>query len=498
MLKIQSQSQVIRNEDRNIEMEDYLYEKKKKFEMMKNRQKMKKANNTGNTNDSANDIKLQTRQCEKNILKKYDFKTKKANLTPIKQKVMLKKRQSTEKNLLLNLDVLNDDYCTNTICLQEDEFTLNEEDTEANVEATNTKNIYNDFSVQRSMTNNLLSGDFDDIIISKRESSLSFHNPSLYGSSSIEIVSINDNASTSNSIFNRRQSSNFTVGGPNPNHEKLQKRGSIYSFFQKQSSSFFRRPSTLLKKVKSFIQNSTNDEIEVSSGLENNSLQKNWSFSSSTTDSASMESKKKSKSKSKLNNTKGSSDNLSSRPKRTFSLSSFKFKSSKSITSINNNNNSGAGDNDTEFSNKSQIKYRNSISRGLMKRISLSKLKFGSSKNIEVKLVSRNSELHDSDITLNNDKKNIDEDRDSPKLQSSFSQSYLELNKKNFDRLCSILFYVEPNDLVNYFEKARGDEDMAISLYMEEHINKLGGDHQKDIHYLKASDNLNKPSAIQQ
>ena len=81
-------------------------------------------------------------------------------------------------------------------------------------------------------------------------------------------------------------------------------------------------------------------------------------------------------------------------------------------------------------------------------------------------------------------------------MQSSFSQSYLELNKKNFDRLCSILFYVEPNDLVNYFEKARGDEDMAISLYMEEHINKL--DHQKDINYLKASKNLNNSSTIQQ
>jgi len=388
-------------------MEDYLYEKKKKFEMMKNRQKMKKVNNangTGNTNTIENEIKLQTRQCEKNILKKYDFKTKKTDLAPLKQKVMLKKRQSTEKNLLLNLDVLNEDYCTNTIYLQEDEFTLNEEDTEANVEVTNSKNIYNNFSVQSSMINNLLSGNFDDIIISKRESSLSFHNPPSYGSSSIEIVSVND---ASNSAFNRRQSSNFTVGGPNPNQEKLQKKGSIYSFFQKKSSSFIQSPTALFKKVKSFIQNSTNGEVEVSSDLENNSMHKNRSFSSSTTDSSGMESKKKSKSKSKLNNLKGSSDNISSRPKRTFSLSSFKFKSLKSITSINNNNNSGINENDTEFSNKSQFKHRNSISRGFMKRISLSKLKLGSSKNIEVKLASGNSELHDSDTTLNNDKKNI-------------------------------------------------------------------------------------------
>jgi len=110
------QTEAIQYDAKTMEMEDYLYEKKKKFEMMKKRNLAKK------NNLNSNDLKLQTRQCEKNILKTYDFKTK--GNEPMKQKVMLKKKQSTEKSLAFNSSVDDESCFTNTIYLQEDEFSL--------------------------------------------------------------------------------------------------------------------------------------------------------------------------------------------------------------------------------------------------------------------------------------------------------------------------------------------------------------------------------------
>ncbi|ORX57856.1 hypothetical protein BCR36DRAFT_580425, partial [Piromyces finnis] len=206
-----------------MEMEDYLYEKKKKFEMMKNRNKIMKSN----SNLSSKEINLQTRQCERRILKNYDFKSKSTDLAPMKQKVMLKKRQSTEKSLTINHSE-NDDSCfTNTIYLQEDEFSLDGK--------MNKTNLLENAIQSSDETINNINLDLDDIFISKRESSLSFQQtPSIesffieMGSSLQDSTSIIKDGVSSYGGLNQKQNSNSTIVETG----KLQKKKSLSSFLQ--------------------------------------------------------------------------------------------------------------------------------------------------------------------------------------------------------------------------------------------------------------------------
>jgi len=478
------------HDNKNLEMEDYLYEKKKKFEMMKNKQKIKKAANPQNY-----DLKLQSRQCEKNILRNYDFKTKSKDLAPLKQKVMLKKRQSTEKNLMLNVSVVDDNYCTNTIYLQEDEFKLNEisnqEKNKNDLFKVNPSFQSTDDTLANSILSSNLNLDVDDIIFSKRESSLSFQNTASLESSLIEIVSVmpgsassinNDGVSMSSSSQRgdlNGMVSNLTLDESVP--EKLQKKKSFSSFFQKQTSFF--RTSGVLKKVKSLVQNSSENELQgANSGSQVNTSKSKENVSGTT---------------------KGKGH------RKSFSIASFRHRVSKSNASIDHGN-------ENETFKKSST-HSNSVARNFMNKIS-SLSRIGSVKNLDNKKdfpISDNFELHDSDATLNNDKKilSIDnlfkkddknelaswaknvEEQGPPKLLTNFGKSQTELNKENFDRLCSILYYEEPHKLVHYFEKAKGDENVAISLYVDDHMDKC---YTNDINYITANTNLSKPSVAQQ
>ena len=57
------------------------------------------------------------------------------------------------------------------------------------------------------------------------------------------------------------------------------------------------------------------------------------------------------------------------------------------------------------------------------------------------------------------------------------------------------MHFVETKKLVYYFEKAKGDENIAISLYVDDHYDKHKS---KDVNYIKANENLSKPTNIQQ
>jgi len=352
-----------------MEMEDYLYEKKKKFEMMKKRNLAKK------NNLNSNDLKLQTRQCEKNILKTYDFKTK--GNEPMKQKVMLKKKQSTEKSLAFNSSVDDESCFTNTIYLQEDEFSL---DKMKNTNLVNSNIQNSDETINNNENDDIIK--IDDIIISKRDSSLNFQNLATFESSSIEIAStLHDSVSFKDGSSgglsqNQRQNSNYTISESG----KLQKKKSFSSFLQKQTSG-------ILKKVKSLIQNSDDDTMS-------RTLSTNNSIVDVDTDS---KSKKKSKNKSKDKNS--NSDDKSSivteegiapirSHKKTFSINSFRLKKSKSNISIDNDQNSTIS---TETPKK-PLTRKGSVAKSIMRKISsLSRINAGSRKN------SSNSINRDSD-----------------------------------------------------------------------------------------------------
>ncbi|ORX80112.1 hypothetical protein BCR32DRAFT_327834 [Anaeromyces robustus] len=480
-------------------MEDYLYEKKKKFEMIKRKNSLRKSKQQlhqeeDNINININDLKLQVHQCEKNILRNYEFKSKSKDLVPIKHKVMLKKRQSTEKNLMLNTTVLDDNYCTNTIYLQEDEFNINENNNNYNNNIMNTEEFDGSNNNNSNNNNNIYSGnlDIEDIIFSKRDSSLTFHAQS-YNSSLLEIVSVqqdtpsiqNNTNSRVNSSVNMNMNTNTNMNMINSNSNitlnssqgKLQKKKSMSSFIQK--------PTNVLKKVKSFIQNSPPDNVNIMDNNNNNNSENNFI----------------------TNSTK---EFVSKSPKKSFS---FRSRNSKSIESLNNNSNNNNNNNNeyqhqrksstsTTTSNSKKIDHthRSSFSKTVMKKFSsLTKLtKTGSTKNINnninnnninsninsnnnniknSSIINKNTNIHDSDITLNNDDKkasSIDElsgkfveEKDLTGLHSDSGEIQTELNKKNFERLCSILYYVEPNQLINYFEQAKGDENIAISLYVD-------------------------------
>jgi len=322
-----------------MEMEDYLYEKKKKFEMMKNRNRMKKSN----SNLSNHEINLQTRQCERNILKTYDFKTKKSDLTPMKQKVMLKKKQSTEKSLTLARPVDDDSLFTNTIYLQEDEFNLDEK-----LKGTN---LLNNSTIQNSdETIHNSSLEVDNIVISERDSSLNFQKS--FGSSFLDTENVNtyqeDGANTSYGKLNKKQYSNSTITATDTTG-KLQKKTSISSFLQKQTSGVF-------KKVRSFMQNSSEEEDTFDDAILNDEI-----------DSSSSSKQQKNKSNKNKSNKNKSEEGQKSH-KKTFSLSSFRLKSSKSNISIDNDY-SNANANSSEPS-KRPLAHRGSVTKSIMSKIS--------------------------------------------------------------------------------------------------------------------------------
>ncbi|OUM59419.1 hypothetical protein PIROE2DRAFT_15051 [Piromyces sp. E2] len=350
-----------------MEMEDYLYEKKKKFEMMKNRAKKNNANS---------DLKLQSRQCEKSILNNYDFKTKSNELEPMKNKVMLKKRQSTEKSLTINHSIDDDSCFTNTIYLQEDEFSLEEKINETNL-VSNTIQSSDETINNTNTINNI---EIEDIIISKRESSLNFQKSPSFDSSLIEIISslqdsisVRDAASSSNGGLSQsqRQNSSYSLSSESG---KLQKKKSFSSFIQKQTSG-------VLKKVRSLIQNS-NEDVTFGGTLpsdKNNSISTDNSMANEELES---KHKKKSKNKSSSSTEDGFASQRSH--KKTFSLSSFKLKSSKSNISINN------APPNNELPSKKPLSHKGSITKSIMKKLDSLK-NMGSRKN------SSNSINHDSD-----------------------------------------------------------------------------------------------------
>lgn len=390
-------------------MEDYLYEKKKKFEMLKNKNKLKSKDAKFNDDD----IKLQKRQCEKNILRNYEFKSKNKELTPMKQKVMLKKRQSTERNLMLNCDVTDEEYCTNTICLQEEEFNLDEiNNVIGNRDESNLTAVVSNYDND------------DDIVFSKRGSSLNFRNIQSYDGSQIEIVQVSHDPDSPNG-YNRRFSSNETVD--NSQQEFKKKNSSVSSIIQKPGSILRSSSSNILKKVKSFIQNSdSNVNVDANDSLGNHrSISRSTTGSSSSADISGTEQKKKGsknklfkslskssnkESKKKEKSEKGSSDSKFF-SKKTFSLNSFRLKT-KSNVSINNNENHNHNHNQNQNQNKNQnddnetkpLSRRNSLKKVVRKISSLTK--FGSYRSIDGGKKESNSNLENNEINDNENNNN--------------------------------------------------------------------------------------------
>jgi hypothetical protein len=362
-----------------FDMEGYVYEKKKMFEMIKNRNRSK-LNLENPDTEVTLPLPLQYRQCEKNILRNYVFKTKNNEifeLAPIKQKVMLKKRQSTEKNLLLHNDVTNENYCTNTICLQEDEFNIDEmdnysqnreeeeekekekekEEREAEREGeeeSNEKHIQNREESNLTAVNNYLGeylGDFDDITFTKRGSSLNFQNLQSYDSSLLDVVPV-----TQGTSLHRRIHSNPTMNRSDQHQNKHIKKNSISSFIQKPTSN-------LIKRVRSFIHNSDEDVSGSNATMVYNHSPSLYT-TTSTINVTNMESKNKGSmkklfkslskvskntSKEKSHHKSKSDEILTNRNStknsnstffinRNFSLSSLRLKGSKSNISLQNNN----------------------------------------------------------------------------------------------------------------------------------------------------------------
>jgi len=428
-------------------MEDYLYEKKKKFEMMKNRNKVKPSqnnnvNNIKNMNNinnnkerkSSTQTPIQLSQYEKNILKNYEFKTKNNELASMKQKILSKQRLSIEKNLKINNNVFDRNSSTNTICLQGEEFNFfdfygNNNATTNSLKSRNESNL-------TAINSNL--EDIEDMTFSKQNSKLNFQNNLQYNKSSkIEIASqdnLNDSSNNLNKKKKKDKSSKIKKEPIDGSMKKKKNSNSISSLSRKSSNKNEKKKinsNSIIQNSEDELNNSTNFSGSYSTIANSRSTSISNTNLSSTSEMKSskggikkiLKSLSRSSSRSKVDKINNSSsdgkeknddedvhkseESLSSITsklfsKRNFSFGSLRLKKSKSNISVSNSEHQSVNSITTSGESK-PLSRRNSFARSVIRKISsISKLASFKS-NDEIK----SSPPPNTDSILSNEKKGL-------------------------------------------------------------------------------------------